>query len=111
VPGWLEPQYFRRLLEFVLPSKKRACMPTVTVSDKGQVVIPVQIRRRLGIAPGCQLNFSLEGQVIHAEVKRQMTPTKVEDGFGMLVCKQPGTRKLADFDVATAMREATDDRA
>ena len=29
-------------------------MHTVTVSDKGQVVIPVQIRRRLGIAQGCQ---------------------------------------------------------
>jgi len=64
-------------------------MQTVTVSEKGQVVIPVQIRRRLGIAPGCQLNFSLEGQVIHVEIKRQ----------------------LADFDVALAMREATRDRS
>ena len=35
-----------------------------TVSDKGQVVIPVEIRRRLGITPGCQLDFSLEGHVI-----------------------------------------------
>ena len=86
-------------------------MQTVTVSDKGQVVIPVQIRRRLGIAPGCQLNFSLEGQVIHAEVKRQMKQTKVQDGFGMLVCKRPGQRRLADFDVALAMRETVDDRA
>jgi hypothetical protein len=29
----------------------------------------------------------------------------------MLVCKKPGTRRLADFDVALAMREAADDRA
>lgn len=86
-------------------------MQTVTVSDKGQVVIPVLIRRRLGIAPGCQLNFSLEGQVIHAEVKRHVLQTKVQDGFGMLVCKRPGKRRLADFDVARAMREAVDDRA
>ena len=85
-------------------------MQTVTVSEKGQVVIPVQIRRRLGIAPGCQLNFHLEGQVIHAEVKRNATPTSVEDGFGMLECKQPGKRRLADFDVALAMREAQNDR-
>jgi AbrB family looped-hinge helix DNA binding protein len=83
---------------------------TVTVSDKGQVVIPVQIRRRLGIAQGCQLNFSLEGQIIRVEVKRQMTQTKVQDGFGMLVCKRPGQRSLADFDVALAMREGIDDR-
>jgi len=86
-------------------------MQTVTVSDKGQVVIPVQIRRQLGISPGCQLNFSLEGHVIHVAVKRQRVPTEAEDGFGMLVCKKPGQRRLADFDVATAMREAVNDRA
>jgi AbrB family looped-hinge helix DNA binding protein len=84
---------------------------TVTVSEKGQVVIPIQIRRRLGIAPGCQLNFHLDGQVIHVEMKRQLAPSKAEDGFGMLVCKLPGKRRLADFDVSLAMREAPDDRA
>ncbi len=85
-------------------------MPTVTVSEKGQVVIPVEIRRRLGITPGCQLDFSLEGHVIRAEVKRQVVKTRAEDGFGMLVCKQPGERRLLDFDVAAAMRESGDDR-
>ncbi|MFA7495871.1 MAG: AbrB/MazE/SpoVT family DNA-binding domain-containing protein [Acidithiobacillus sp.] len=79
-----------------------------TVSDKGQVVIPVEIRRRLGITPGCQLDFKLEGHVIHAEVKRQIVPTTVDEGFGMLVCKQPGVRRLADFDVAIAMRDGHD---
>lgn len=86
-------------------------MLTVTVSHKGQVVIPADIRRKLGIAPGCQLDFRLEGHVIHAEVKRQVAPTQAEDGFGMLVCKKPGSRNLADFDVALAMREGTDDRS
>jgi AbrB family looped-hinge helix DNA binding protein len=86
-------------------------MSTVTVSDKGQVVIPVEIRRRLGITPGCQLDFSLEGHVIHAEVKRQLVQTNAADGFGMLVCKRPGERRLADFDVSLAMREAKDDRS
>lgn len=85
-------------------------MQTVTVSDKGQVVIPIEIRRRLGITPGCQLDFSLEGQVIRAQIKRQVAPTRIEDGFGMLVCKRPGERRLADFDVAAAMRESDDDR-
>lgn len=81
-------------------------MLTVTVSDKGQVVIPVEIRRRLGIEPGCQLDFSLEGHVIRAEVKRQVAQTNAEEGFGMLVCKRAGKRKLADFDVALTMRES-----
>lgn len=84
-------------------------MSTVTVSDKGQVVIPVEIRRQLGITPGCQLDFSLDGHVIRAEVKRQIVPTKADDGFGMLVCKRPGKRRLADFDVALAMRESEGD--
>ena len=85
-------------------------MLIVTVSEKGQVVIPVEIRRRLGITPGCQLDFSLEGHVIRAEVKRRVVQTNAEDGFGMLVCKRPGKRRLADFDVALAMLEARDDR-
>ncbi len=79
-----------------------------TVSDKGQVVIPAEIRRRLGITPGCQLDFSLEGHIIHAEVKRQVIQTSAEEGFGMLVCTQPGKRRLADFDVALAMRKTND---
>lgn len=86
-------------------------MLTVTVSHKGQVVIPADIRRKLGITAGSQLDFRLEGNVIHAEVKRQLPPTQAEDGFGMLVCKKPGKRSLADFDVAQAMREGSDDRS
>jgi AbrB family looped-hinge helix DNA binding protein len=84
-------------------------MATVTVSEKGQVVIPAEIRRRLGIVPGCQLDFTLEGSTIRVEIKRQIQPTRPEDGYGMLVCKKPGERRLADFDVADAMREAADD--
>jgi AbrB family looped-hinge helix DNA binding protein len=85
-------------------------MATVTVSDKGQVVIPVAIRRRLGIAPGCQLEFTLEGDTIRLELRRRVEPTRPEDGFGMLVCTRPGERRLSDFDVARAMQEATDGR-
>ncbi|HLF96788.1 MAG TPA: AbrB/MazE/SpoVT family DNA-binding domain-containing protein [Methylococcaceae bacterium] len=86
-------------------------MSIVTVSDKGQVVIPADIRRRLGIAPGCQLDFTLEGNGIRVELKRPIRPTRPDEGFGMLVCKKPGERCLSDFDVAAAMREAADDRA
>lgn len=84
-------------------------MSIVTVSEKGQVVIPAEIRRQLGIMPGCQLDFSLEGNTIRVELKRRIQPSRSEDGYGMLVCTQPGERRLADFDVAQAMRDAADD--
>ncbi len=86
-------------------------MATVTVSEKGQVVIPAEIRRQLRITPGCQLDFSLEGNTIRVELKRRVQPSRPEDGYGMLVCTKPGERRLADFDVAQAMRDAADDRS
>jgi len=84
-------------------------MQTVTVSEKGQVVIPADIRRRLGITPGCQLEFILEGNALRVEVKRRVQPSLHEEGYGMLVCKKTGERRLSEFDVAEAMREMRDD--
>ncbi|MFN5510457.1 MAG: AbrB/MazE/SpoVT family DNA-binding domain-containing protein, partial [Burkholderiales bacterium] len=43
-------------------------MATVTVSGKGQVVIPAEIRQTLGILPGMQLEFRIEGHGLRAEV-------------------------------------------
>lgn len=86
-------------------------MHTVKVSEQGQVVIPVEIRQRLNIGPGSELDFRLEGRTIRMDVKRRIEPTQPDDGYGMLVCTKPGVRRLAEFDVADAMREAADDRA
>ena len=85
-------------------------MSTVTVSDKGQVVIPAAIRQRLGIAPGSKLDFELEGDSIRVRILRTIKQTRPEDGFGLLRCDRPGVRNLSDFDVATAMRDEHDDR-
>ncbi len=81
-------------------------MQTVTVSEQGQVVIPVDIRKQLGITAGSQLNLILENAGLRVEVKQSIQPTRPEDGYGLLVCKQPGERHLADFDVAQAMQDA-----
>jgi len=80
-------------------------MQTVTVSEQGQVVIPLAIRKQLGITAGCQLNLVVEEKSLRVEVKQRVKPTKPEDGYGLLVCNQPGQRHLANFDVAGAMRE------
>ncbi|EGV17880.1 AbrB/MazE/SpoVT family DNA-binding domain-containing protein [Thiocapsa marina] len=85
-------------------------MPTVTVSDKGQVVIPAAIRRRLGLVPGSKLDFELEGDGIRVRPLKSIPPSRAEDGYGMLRCALPGERRLADFDAAEAMRAEADDR-
>ena len=84
-------------------------MSTVTVSDKGQVVIPAPIRRRLGIAPGSKLDFELEGDSIRIRLRKSIPPSRAEDGYGLLRCDLDGERRLADFDVADAMRDGTRD--
>ncbi|WP_295888835.1 AbrB/MazE/SpoVT family DNA-binding domain-containing protein [uncultured Thiohalocapsa sp.] len=85
-------------------------MPTVTVSDKGQVVIPAAIRRRLGLVPGSKLDFEMEGDSIRVRPLKSIPLSRVEDGYGMLRCDLAGERRLADFDVAEAMRAEDDDR-
>ena len=52
------------------------------------------------------VTVSDKGQVVRAEIVRTVVPTKLEDGYGMLVCTSKGARTLADFDIAKAMRKA-----
>jgi antitoxin PrlF len=85
-------------------------MPTVTVSDKGQVVIPAAIRRRLGLVPGSKLDFEMEGDSIRVRPLKSIPTSQAEHGYGMLRCDLAGERRLADFDVAEAMRGEEDDR-
>ena len=85
-------------------------MPIVTVSDKGQVVIPAVLRRQLGLVPGSKLDFDMEGDSIRVRPLKSIPPSRAEDGYGMLRCDLPGERRLADFDAAEAMRAQDDDR-
>jgi antitoxin PrlF len=87
-----------------------AAMATVTVSDKGPVVIPTAIRQRLGIEPGTRLDSELEVDTIRVSPVRGVKRTRPEDGYGMLRCDQPGERRLSDFAVATARRGSGNDR-
>ena len=81
-------------------------MQTVTVSEQGQVIIPVDICKPLGITAGSQLNLIMDNAGLRVEVKQPIQLTRAEDGYGLLVCKQPGERHLANFDVAQAMQDS-----
>jgi antitoxin PrlF len=83
-------------------------MPTVTVSDKGQVVIPAEIRRGLGIKPGTQLEFELEGASIRVSLTQPVEPSTLDTGYGMLRARSTGrTRRLDEFDAAELMRASS----
>ncbi len=75
-----------------------------TVSDKGQVVIPAAFRRMLGIKAGTALDFELEGSSLRVSLRHEVASTAIDEGYGMLVAKSKAPRKLADFDVASAMK-------
>jgi antitoxin PrlF len=80
-------------------------MPIVTVSEKGQVVIPAAIRRGLGIKPGTELDFELQGSSIRVSLRQSVPEASIESGYGMLRAKRSGApRRLAEFDAADALR-------
>lgn len=82
-------------------------MQIITVSEKGQVVIPASIRRSLGIKPGMELSFELEHNTIRVSLNQPVATSDIASGYGMLKAKAaPKPRKLLDFDVAQAMRAA-----
>jgi antitoxin PrlF len=77
-----------------------------TVSDKGQVVIPAAYRRMLGIKAGTALDFELEGSSLRVSLRHEVTRSAIDEGYGMLSAKSKSPRRLADFDVALAMKAA-----
>lgn len=79
-------------------------MSCVTVSGKGQVVIPAELRRQLGIQPGSLVEVSAVQGKIEIELKHPAGSSTHESGFGMLKYAGP-PRRLADFDAAELMRQ------
>jgi AbrB family looped-hinge helix DNA binding protein len=75
---------------------KRFDMSIQTASAKGQVTIPVAIRRKLGIEPGTPVRFvERDGLVVLEKVE-----TDIASLFGILQTKHPVS--LEDMDKAIA---------
>lgn len=79
----------------------------VTVSSKGQVVIPADMRKQLGILPGSQVEVSVVEDKIEISLVHSAGQSSHESGFGMLKYAGP-PRRLADLDVAELMRQTKD---
>jgi len=81
-------------------------MAAATLTERGQVVIPAQIRRKYGLAPGTQVEFVDDGGTIRLVVRRQVAPTDPQSGFGMISLESRGrTRRLSEFDAASLTRK------
>lgn len=78
-------------------------MSCVTVSSKGQVVIPAEARRLLGIEPGSKVEVTVVEGKLQIILRHPARVSSHEEGFGMLKYRGPA-RRLADADVAELMR-------
>ena len=78
-------------------------MATATLTEKGQVVIPAEIRARYALTPGTQVEFVDEGGVIRLVVRRRVAVTDPVAGYGSIKVRpagRAGERRLGDFDAA-----------
>ncbi len=76
-------------------------MEATSVTSKGQVTIPREVRRQLGIRQGSRIEFSLVGD--HVEMRVKSSPTGLPDsGFGMLKSRRKAVP--ADLDPASLVK-------
>jgi AbrB family looped-hinge helix DNA binding protein len=82
-------------------------MAAVTLTVKGQIVIPADIRARYDLTPGTQVEFVDDGGTIRLLVRRRLPPSDPGAGYGLIKVHRPDAsqaRKLSDFDPASMLR-------
>ena len=78
-------------------------MEVTSVTGKGQVTIPKELRQQLGIRQGSRIEFSLVDD--HVEMRVRSSPAaEAHSGFGML--KSRRAAEQADFDPAVLLKPA-----
>jgi antitoxin PrlF len=81
-------------------------MPAATLTEKGQIVIPAEIRARYELTPGTQVEFVDEGGVIRLLVRRRVASSEPAAGYGLVKVKSSGRpSKLSEFDPALALKK------
>lgn len=81
-------------------------MSAATLTAKGQIVIPAEIRARYELTPGTQVEFVDEGGTIRLLVRRRLKPSDPAAGYGLVKIKSDRTRaprKLSAFDPAALL--------
>ena len=79
-------------------------MSTLTVSSKGQIVLPAALRRSLGLGAGAKLEVIVEGDGLKLRVVRPVLTVDVASLAGMVAAPTRGvSRRLEDFDAAAML--------
>ncbi len=79
-------------------------MSTLTVSSKGQIVLPAEQRRRLGLSAGARIEIFEEPDGLRLRVVRAVPSTDVSSLAGMVKAPSRGVpRRLEDFDPASML--------
>ena len=83
-------------------------MPAATLTEKGQIVIPAEIRARYHLTPGTQVEFVDEGGTIRLVFRRRVARPDPAVGYGMIKVKpwrgKKDVRRLSDFDAADLLK-------
>jgi antitoxin PrlF len=80
-------------------------MAAATLTKKGQIVIPAEIRSKYGLTTGTQVEFVDDHGGLRLVVRRQVAPSDPAAGFGMVKVVSSGRpRRLSDFDPASVAR-------
>lgn len=75
-------------------------MAITSVTSKGQVTIPKEIRQRLGIRQGSRIEFAMVGEVVQMRVHGE-SHAAADSGYGML---KSGRKSVpVDFDPASLL--------
>ena len=79
-------------------------MSTLLVSSKGQIVLPAELRRRLGMGAGARIEVFEESDGLKLRVVRSVATADASGMAGMVKAPARGVpRRLEDFDPASLL--------
>ena len=81
-------------------------MTALTLSSKGQLALPAEVRRRFGLTAGSRLELTEEADGLRLTVPHRARAASVESGYGLIALPGRGKpRRLADFDAASVAKK------
>jgi AbrB family looped-hinge helix DNA binding protein len=83
-------------------------MSMLTVSSKGQIVLPAALRRRLGLGAGARIEVLEESDGLRLRLVRPIAAADLSSLAGMVKAPPRGVpRRLEDFDPAATLARAS----